>query len=179
MSAAVAFLIGYFVAMLGIGFWAARRTGASDEEYLLGGRRLGPAVTALRLQSTSMSGYMFAGAGPSAPPPATTACGTPWATAIPLPARPIHRRRRGSRIGDRTAVQHSAAHRGRRHRRLHVPGWLPRGGVHGLRLGARHGCGNAGDAAALSRPRRHHCGNKGDLKGRPQTGPPQDVGLKR
>ena len=31
MSAAVAFLIGYFVAMLGIGFWAARRTGASDE----------------------------------------------------------------------------------------------------------------------------------------------------
>lgn len=63
MSAAVAFLIGYFVAMLGIGFWAARRTGASDEEYLLGGRRLGPAVTALRLQSTSMSGYMFAGAG--------------------------------------------------------------------------------------------------------------------
>lgn len=80
MSAAVAFLIGYFVVMLGIGLWAARRTGASDEEYLLGGRRLGPAVTALRLQSTSMSGYMFAGAGGAlATPPATTACGTPWA----------------------------------------------------------------------------------------------------
>src|SRR5699024_12319200 len=31
--------------------------------FLLGERSLGPAVTALRLQSSSMSGYMFLGAG--------------------------------------------------------------------------------------------------------------------
>jgi sodium/proline symporter len=41
------------------------RRGASDdlEGFLLGGRNVGPLVTALTLQSTSMSGYMFLGAG--------------------------------------------------------------------------------------------------------------------
>ena len=58
------FLILYYVVVLGIGFWAMRRgAGKSLEGYLLGGRRLGPLVTALTLQSTSMSGFMFLGAG--------------------------------------------------------------------------------------------------------------------
>ena len=63
MNIELLFLILYFVAMVGIGVWVMRRSGASPEEYLLGGRSLGPAVTALRLQSSSMSGYMFLGAG--------------------------------------------------------------------------------------------------------------------
>ena len=58
------FLILYYMVVLGIGFWAMRRgAGKSLEGYLLGGRRLGPLVTALTLQSTSMSGFMFLGAG--------------------------------------------------------------------------------------------------------------------
>ncbi|QQT68969.1 sodium/proline symporter [Brevibacterium casei] len=57
------FLIIYFVAMAGIGVWTMRIGSQGSEGYLLGGRSLGPAVTALRLQSSSMSGYMFLGAG--------------------------------------------------------------------------------------------------------------------
>lgn len=63
MSIELGFLILYFVAMLGIGVWAARRKSATTEGFLLADRSLGPAVTALRLQSSSMSGYMFLGAG--------------------------------------------------------------------------------------------------------------------
>jgi sodium/proline symporter len=60
----IVFLCGYFVVVLGIGFWAMRRgAGDSLEGFLLGGRRVGPIATALTLQSTSMSGYMFLGAG--------------------------------------------------------------------------------------------------------------------
>lgn len=63
MSIEVVFLIIYFVAMAGIGVFTMRKGSESSEGYLLGGRSLGPAVTALRLQSSSMSGYMFMGAG--------------------------------------------------------------------------------------------------------------------
>lgn len=63
MNTAIYFLIGYFLLMLLIGLWATRRASASEEDFLLAGRSLGPAVTALRLQSSSMSGYMFQGAG--------------------------------------------------------------------------------------------------------------------
>lgn len=63
MNIALIFLIVYFVAMAGIGVWTANRSSSDSESYLLGDRSLGPAVTALRLQSSSMSGYMFLGAG--------------------------------------------------------------------------------------------------------------------
>ena len=60
----ILFLILYFAVVLSIGAWAMRRgAGKNLESYLLGGRKLGPMVTALTLQSTSMSGYMFLGAG--------------------------------------------------------------------------------------------------------------------
>ena len=60
----VIFLILYYVIVLGIGYWAMRRgVGKNLEGYLLGGRKVGPMATALTLQSTSMSGYMFLGAG--------------------------------------------------------------------------------------------------------------------
>jgi sodium/proline symporter len=58
------FLVLYYVIVLGIGYWAMRRGAGDDlEGYLLGGRDVGPMTTALTLQSTSMSGYMFLGAG--------------------------------------------------------------------------------------------------------------------
>jgi sodium/proline symporter len=65
MSATViVFLILYYVVVLGIGYWALRRGAGEDlEGFLLGGRKVGPMATALTLQSTSMSGYMFLGAG--------------------------------------------------------------------------------------------------------------------
>lgn len=63
MSVELVFLVLYFAAMLGIGVWAARRKSSTTEGFLLADRSLGPAVTALRLQSSSMSGYMFLGAG--------------------------------------------------------------------------------------------------------------------
>ena len=40
-------LILYFCLMLGIGFYAWRKSTASSEEYMLGGRNLSPAVAAL------------------------------------------------------------------------------------------------------------------------------------
>ena len=63
MKLELLFLIIYFIGMLGIGVWAMRRSSKSSEGFLLADRSLGPAVTALRLQSSSMSGYMFLGAG--------------------------------------------------------------------------------------------------------------------
>ena len=63
MSLELWFLIIYFMAMAGIGVWAMKRGRQDSEGFLLGGRSLGPGVTALRLQSSSMSGYMFMGAG--------------------------------------------------------------------------------------------------------------------
>lgn len=58
------FLVLYYVVVLGIGYWAMNKGGGDDlEGYLLGGRKVGPMATALTLQSTSMSGYMFLGAG--------------------------------------------------------------------------------------------------------------------
>jgi sodium/proline symporter len=60
----VASLVLYYVVVLGIGVWAMRKGAGKDlEGYLLGGRTVGPLVTALTLQSTSMSGFMFLGAG--------------------------------------------------------------------------------------------------------------------
>ncbi|MGP5015611.1 sodium/proline symporter [Glutamicibacter sp. BW77] len=63
MSLEIIFLIIYFIAMAGIGFWAMKKGQQDSEGFLLGGRSIGPGVTALRLQSSSMSGYMFMGAG--------------------------------------------------------------------------------------------------------------------
>ena len=60
----IVFLILYYIIVLGIGYWALRSGGSDDlEGYLLGGRKIGPATTALTLQTTSMSGFMFLGAG--------------------------------------------------------------------------------------------------------------------
>jgi sodium/proline symporter len=58
------FLVIYYVVVVLIGFWAVKKGGAKDlEGFLLGGRKVGPLVTAMTLQATSMSGYMFLGGG--------------------------------------------------------------------------------------------------------------------
>ena len=58
------FLVLYYLVVLGIGYWAMQRGSSKDlEGFLLGGRQVGPIATALTLQSTAMSGYMFLGAG--------------------------------------------------------------------------------------------------------------------
>ncbi|MBI9102552.1 MAG: sodium/proline symporter [Spirochaetales bacterium] len=63
-SIVLVFLIFYYVVVVAIGFWAVKKGGAKDlEGFLLGGRKIGPLVTAMTLQSTSMSGYMFLGGG--------------------------------------------------------------------------------------------------------------------
>lgn len=64
MNTVVVFLVLYYIVVLAIGYWAMRRGAGQDlEGYLLGGRKVGPMTTALTLQSTTMSGYMFLGAG--------------------------------------------------------------------------------------------------------------------
>lgn len=52
----------YLAVLLGIGLWFSRKSAESTEQYLLGGRSLGPAVTAMTMQTTAMSGFMFMGA---------------------------------------------------------------------------------------------------------------------
>lgn len=62
-SDAIVFLC-YLLGLLIVGMYFSRRASKSVDQYLLGGRNVGPAVTALTMQSTSMSGYMFMG-GPA------------------------------------------------------------------------------------------------------------------
>lgn len=54
-------LLLYFILMLAIGFYAARKSTASSEEYLLGGRNLPPAVAALSAGASDMSGWLLLG----------------------------------------------------------------------------------------------------------------------
>lgn len=56
-------LICYFAGMIAMGLYWNRRA-KNSEDYMLGGRSMGPLVTALTLQTTAMSGFMFMG-GPS------------------------------------------------------------------------------------------------------------------
>src|SRR5690554_5808356 len=51
----------YFVAMLGIGLYAWRKSTADLDGYMLGGRDLGPAVTALSAGASDMSGWLMLG----------------------------------------------------------------------------------------------------------------------
>src|SRR5690554_7861039 len=51
----------YFLAMIGIGLYAWRKSTSSSSEYLLGGRNLHPAVGALSAGASDMSGWMLMG----------------------------------------------------------------------------------------------------------------------
>ncbi|MBB3169657.1 sodium/proline symporter PutP [Simiduia aestuariiviva] len=51
----------YFVVMIGIGIYAYRKTAKDVSGYMLGGRQLGPAVTALSAGASDMSGWILMG----------------------------------------------------------------------------------------------------------------------
>ena len=51
----------YFVAMIGIGLWAWKRSTDTSEGYLLAGRNLPPAVAALSAGASDMSGWLLLG----------------------------------------------------------------------------------------------------------------------
>jgi len=54
-------LSAYFLVMLGIGLYAFKQSSEDSAGYLLGGRQLGPAVTALSAGASDMSGWMVMG----------------------------------------------------------------------------------------------------------------------
>jgi len=60
MTGIIATLIAYQLLMLGIGWWAGRRT-SDSEDYYLGGRKLGPAVAALSASASSSSAWSLLG----------------------------------------------------------------------------------------------------------------------
>ncbi|QYJ92489.1 sodium/proline symporter PutP [Shewanella spartinae] len=51
---------GYLILMMGIGLWAYKATDSVDD-YILGGRSMGPAVTALSVGASDMSGWLLLG----------------------------------------------------------------------------------------------------------------------
>ena len=51
----------YVIVMLVIGFYFSKRSNASSENYFLGGRGLGPWVTALSAEASDMSGWLLMG----------------------------------------------------------------------------------------------------------------------
>ncbi|MFT5235222.1 MAG: sodium/proline symporter [Shewanella sp.] len=52
--------IGYLALMMGIGLWAYKATDSVDD-YILGGRGMGPGVTALSVGASDMSGWLLLG----------------------------------------------------------------------------------------------------------------------
>lgn len=54
-------LIMYLLLLVGIGFWSARTSTQSSEEYFLGGRRIGPWVISMSEKASESSGFMTAG----------------------------------------------------------------------------------------------------------------------
>ena len=51
----------YMAIVIGIGLYYAKRASASTENYLIGGRSLGPWVTAMAAEASDMSGYLLMG----------------------------------------------------------------------------------------------------------------------
>lgn len=54
-------LAAYFIAMLGIGLWAWKKSTDDIDGYLLGGRQLSPPVAALSAGASDMSGWLLLG----------------------------------------------------------------------------------------------------------------------
>jgi solute:Na+ symporter, SSS family len=60
-SLTLAAVAAYFALMIAIGVYAWRKSTANSAEYQLGGRQLGPAVTALAAGASDMSGWLMLG----------------------------------------------------------------------------------------------------------------------
>ncbi len=62
MTSQLAAFILYFIAVLGIGlFFFFKSKGTGEKDYFLGGRSMGPWVTALSAQASDMSGWLLMG----------------------------------------------------------------------------------------------------------------------
>ena len=53
-------IVLYLIGMLAIGFWTTKNNKTSDDFYL-GGRRLGPLVTAMSAEASDMSSWLLMG----------------------------------------------------------------------------------------------------------------------
>ncbi|HBR33441.1 MAG TPA: sodium:proline symporter, partial [Firmicutes bacterium] len=51
----------YMAVVVGIGFYYAKRASASSDNFLIGGRKLGPWVTAMAAEASDMSGWLLMG----------------------------------------------------------------------------------------------------------------------
>ena len=51
----------YIVMVIGIGVFYAKRASASSDNFLIGGRSLGPWVTAMAAEASDMSGWLLMG----------------------------------------------------------------------------------------------------------------------
>lgn len=54
-------MIAYMTVVIGIGLYFAKRANESSENYFLGGRTLGPLVTAMSAEASDMSGWLLMG----------------------------------------------------------------------------------------------------------------------
>ncbi|NLJ58994.1 MAG: sodium/proline symporter [Tissierellia bacterium] len=54
-------MVSYMVIVIGIGLYFAKRANESSENYFLGGRSLGPLVTAMSAEASDMSGWLLMG----------------------------------------------------------------------------------------------------------------------
>ena len=66
MAVRIAVVVGYFVVLLGIGFWAMRRARGTSEDYFIASRTTTPFVLFLTMAATNFSAFTvfgFAGAG--------------------------------------------------------------------------------------------------------------------
>ncbi len=54
-------MIVYMAVVIGIGIWFAKRANKNSENYFLGGRSLGPWVTAMSAEASDMSGWLLMG----------------------------------------------------------------------------------------------------------------------
>ena len=54
-------MVVYMAAVIGIGVFYAKRANKSSDDYFLGGRSLGPWVTAMSAEASDMSGWLLMG----------------------------------------------------------------------------------------------------------------------
>jgi len=54
-------IVAYMCFVIGIGIWSFKRNSSNTDEYFLGGRKLGPFVTAMSAEASDMSSYLLMG----------------------------------------------------------------------------------------------------------------------
>lgn len=57
----LAAMILYFIVVLSVGFYYAKRASQSSKDYFLGGRKVNPIFTAMSAEASDMSGYLLMG----------------------------------------------------------------------------------------------------------------------